>query len=49
MGHVVQIFSTHNAWSKESAKKGTLIPLAKKRAVMLTGTPSIGVIKPAFL
>jgi hypothetical protein len=49
MGHVVHIFSTHNAWNKESARKGTRIPLAKKRAVMLTGTPSIGVVKPAFL
>jgi len=49
MGHVVQIFSTHNAWSKESARKGTRIPLAKKRAVMLMGTLSIGAIKPAFL
>jgi hypothetical protein len=49
MGHVVQIISTHNAWSKESARKGTHIPLAKKRAVMLTGTPSIGTVTPAFL
>jgi hypothetical protein len=49
MGHVVQIFSTHNAWSKESAEKGTRVPLAKKRVVMLTGTLSIGAIKPTFL
>jgi hypothetical protein len=49
MGHVVQIFSTHNAWSKESVRKGTRVPLAKKRAVMLTGTLSIGTVKPAFL
>ncbi len=49
MGHVVQIFSTHNAWSKESARKGTRLPLVKKCAVMLTGTPSTGAIKPAFL
>jgi hypothetical protein len=49
MGHVVQIFSTHNAWSKESARKGTCVLLAKKRIVMLTGTPSIGAVKPAFL
>jgi hypothetical protein len=39
MGHVVQIFSTHNAWNRESARKGTRIPLAKKHVVMLTGTP----------
>jgi hypothetical protein len=38
MGHVVQIFSMHNAWSKESAKKGTCVPLVKKRVVMLMGT-----------
>jgi hypothetical protein len=49
MGHVVEIFSTHNAWNKESAKNGTCIPLAKKRVVMLTGTPSTGTIKLAFL
>jgi hypothetical protein len=49
MGHVVQIFSTHNAWNKESARKGTHIPLAKKCAVMLTGTLSIDTIKPTFL
>jgi hypothetical protein len=49
MGHVVQIFSTHNAWSRESARKGTRVPLVKKRVVMLIGTPSIGTIKPAFL
>jgi hypothetical protein len=49
MGHVVHIFSTHSAWSKESARKGTRVPLAKKHAVMLTGTPSIGAVKPAFL
>jgi hypothetical protein len=34
---------------QENARKGTRIPLAKKRAVMLTGTPSTGVVKPAFL
>jgi hypothetical protein len=49
MGHVVQIFSTHNVWSKESAKKGTRVPLVKKHVVMLTGTPSIDVIKPILL
>jgi hypothetical protein len=49
MGHVVQIFSTHNAWSKENARKGTRIPLVKKRAVMLTGTLSTDVVKPTFL
>jgi hypothetical protein len=49
MGHVVQIFSTHNAWSKESARKGTRVPLTKKRVVMLTGTPNTGTVKPAFL
>jgi hypothetical protein len=49
MGHVVEIFSTHNAWSKESARKGTRVPLAKKRVVMLTGTPNIGIVKPTFL
>jgi hypothetical protein len=42
-------FLTHNAWSKESARQGTRVPLAKKRVVMLTGTPSISVVKPAFL
>jgi hypothetical protein len=49
MDHVVQIFSMHNAWNKESARKGTHVSLAKKRAVMLMGTLSIGTIKPAFL
>jgi hypothetical protein len=49
MGHVVQIFSTHNAWSKESARKGTRVPLAKKRDVMLTGTPNTSAVKPTFL
>jgi hypothetical protein len=49
MGHVVQIFSTHNAWSRESARKGIRVPLVKKRVVMLTGTPSIDVVKFAFL
>jgi hypothetical protein len=38
MGHVVQIFSMHNAWNKESARKGTCVPLAKKCAMMLTST-----------
>jgi hypothetical protein len=49
MGHVVQIFSTHNAWNMENARKGTYIPLVKKRAVMLTGTPSTDAVKSAFL
>jgi hypothetical protein len=49
MGHVVHIFSTHNAWSKESARKGTRVLLMKKRVVMLTGTLSTGAVKPAFL
>jgi hypothetical protein len=49
MGHVVQIFSTHNAWSRESARKGTRVPLVKKHIMMLMGTPSTGAIKPAFL
>jgi len=49
MGHVVQIFSMHNVWSRESAKKGTHVPLVKKHAVMLTGTLSTGVVKPVLL
>jgi hypothetical protein len=49
MGHVIQIFSMHNAWSKENARKGTRVPLAKKRAMMLMGTSSTSAIKPAFL
>jgi hypothetical protein len=49
MGHVAQIFSTHNAWSKESARKGNHVPLVKKHAVMLMGTPSTDAIKLAFL
>jgi hypothetical protein len=34
---------------KESARKGTRVPLTKKRAVMLTGTLSTSAVKPAFL
>jgi hypothetical protein len=49
MGHVVQILSTHNAWSKENARKGTHVPLTKEHVVMLTGTLSTGIVKPAFL
>jgi hypothetical protein len=49
MGHVVQFFLMHNAWSKESARKGTRVPLAKKHVVMLMGTPSTDIVKVAFL
>ncbi len=42
-------FSTHNAWNRENARKGTRVPLAKNRVVMLTGTSSTGTVKPAFL
>jgi hypothetical protein len=39
----------HNAWSRENEKKGTRVPLAKKRIVMLMSTPSIGIVKLTFL
>jgi hypothetical protein len=49
MGHVIQIFSMHNAWNRESVRKSTRVPLGKKRTVMLMGTLSTDVVKPAFL
>jgi molybdopterin-biosynthesis enzyme MoeA-like protein len=49
MGHVVQIFSTHNAWSRENARKGTHIPLAKKQLEEAVGMQTGAQLRSLFV